>query len=473
MPTSTDYSLDTLLRHLDQARSDETGFGARAVDLILDWGSRHGASDIHFQPTREGLEVKFRLDGFLHPGGCVPTSVAPTLIARLKVLAELLTYQTETPQEGRIRRDRSEEFPPGHNRKHSNGRPRRHVADACPAADVPSMSPMVRMRLSTFPTLYGERAVVRLFTVSGRLERLDELGFPEDVHGGLRRLLDETSGAIITTGPAGSGKTTTAYACLRELVARSGGGRSLVSLEDPIEMAVDGVAQSQIEEKFGFNLATGLRFLMRQDPEVILVGEIRDRATAEAAMEASLAGHLLLSTFHAGSAAEALGRLADMGIEPYVLRSGLLAITSQRLTRRLCRCATWSEAVEDRRGLPIERARVVAGCPECLGSGYRGRMPLVEMAAIRQTELGQAILRRADTEVLARAAAADGMTRLFDQAVAVVEQGHTSAAEVRRVLGLHGDCTDGKVSKASLFTPSEKSRQPDACPFSASDDNPS
>jgi type II secretory ATPase GspE/PulE/Tfp pilus assembly ATPase PilB-like protein len=329
--------------------------------------------------------------------------VSPNLLARLKVKAELLTYRTDVPQEGRIR----------------------------DADDV-------EMRVSTFPTLYGERAVVRFFAGSGRYQRLEDLGLPGDVLGPLRRLLEETSGAILATGPAGSGKTTTVYACLRELAARSAGQRSLVTLEDPIEVAVPGVAQSQVNPAAKLDLATGLRFLMRQDPEVIMVGEIRDRETAEAALQASLTGHLMLSTFHAGSAAEAIGRLSDMGIEPYLLRSGVLAILSQRLLRRLCSCARTSSSIEDRLGLPVETVRLPVGCEECGMTGYRGRFLLVEMLTPERTELGRAILSRSDAATLERLAVEAGMVSRWQRAYDAVRAGLTSPAEVRRVLGFAG-----------------------------------
>ena len=294
---------------------------------------QRGASDIHWQPGGDGFDVRFRLDGVLQTVATLPKHIGPNVVGRLKVLADLLTYRTDCPQEGRLRT----------------------AADAAEQSQGQD-NDAVEMRVSTFPTLYGERAVVRLFGAARSLQRLDDLGLTPDVLAPLRQLLAETSGAILVSGPAGSGKTTTVYACLRELAAVHGGARSLMSIEDPIEVAVSGVAQSQVHAPAGFDLATGLRFLMRQDPEVILVGEIRDRATAEAALQASLTGHLLLSTFHAGSAAETVGRLLDMGIEPYVLRSGLLAILNQRLLRRLCSCA---EAIDD----------------PCCAAGPRGRRP--------------------------------------------------------------------------------------------------
>jgi len=380
-------------------------YASRVVDRLLAAGRAAGASDLHLQATAEGLEAKLRIDGALQGLALVPKALAANVIARLKVQAELLTYRTDTPQEGRIR-----------------------LGDG-----------NVEMRLSTFPTLHGESAVVRLFGRAGQFERLTDLGLPGDVLSGIEELLGETAGAILVSGPAGSGKTTTAYACLRGLALRAAGARSLVSLEDPIEIAVPGVAQSQVNPAAGLDLATGLRFLMRQDPEVIMVGEIRDRATAEAAMQASLTGHLLLSTFHAGSAVETLGRLLDMGIEPYVVRSGLLAILCQRLLRRLCSCAEEITDPPDYLGLPLERAHRPVGCAACGKTGYRGRILLAEMLVLKPAvavELGRAVLARADTSVLEPLAVQAGMVTRWRRAISAVECGETSPAEVRRVLGL-------------------------------------
>ena len=311
-------------------------YATQIVDAILAEGRAAGASDLHLQPTPQGLELKYRLNGVLLPVAVFSAKLGPNIIARLKVKAELLTYHTDRPQEGRIR---------------------------TPEADV-------EMRVSIFPTLHGERAVVRFFGGSGSYQRLDDLGLPADVLLALRNLLVETSGAIVISGPAGSGKTTTAYACLREIAQQTSGARSLVSIEDPIEVAVDGVAQSQVNPQTGLDLASGLRFLMRQDPEVIFVGEIRDRPTADAAMQASLTGHLLLTTFHAGSATETVSRLLDMGIEPYILRSGLLAVLNQRLLRQLCECAAGFE----RSGRPIRSQRAKSPAAGRLREMSRNRL---------------------------------------------------------------------------------------------------
>ena len=299
------------------------------------------------------------MDGVLLPVATFPASLAGNVVARLKVLAGLLTYHTDRPQEGRIR---------------------------LPQDDV-------EMRVCTYPTLHGERAVVRLFGGSKTLptsrrsrparRRAADAAIPVDgrprrdprLRPGRQRQDDHDLRLSAGNRP------------------RSEGVRSLMTIEDPVEVSVGGVAQSQVHPTVGLDLAAGLRFLMRQDPEVIMVGEIRDRPTAEAALQASLTGHLLLSTFHAGSAAETVGRLLDMGIEPYVLRSGILAILHQRLLRRLCTCAEPSDKPEARLGLEVERAKVPRGCDKCGGTGYRGRFLLVEMLMLSAHRFGP---RRAD-----------------------------------------------------------------------------
>jgi type II secretory ATPase GspE/PulE/Tfp pilus assembly ATPase PilB-like protein len=378
------------------------------VERLLNSACRMGVSDIHLQPLSSGLEVRWRIDGVLDELGVFPIGAEANVIARLKILAGLLTYRVDVPQEGRIS-----------------------------GSDQP-----VEMRISTFPTLFGERAVVRLFAGEGQFRRLDDLGLPSEIATRLPQLLMETSGAILVCGPAGSGKTTTAYSCLREVVAQSGGGRSIVTLEDPIETAIPGAAQSQINPGAGFDFAVGLRSLMRQDPEVILVGEIRDPTTAATAFQAALTGQLVLSTFHAGSATGAIGRLADMGIEPYILRSGVLAIVCQRLVRRLCACKRPIDDAAALLGLPASRAWTAAGCSACNGTGYRGRTVLAELfTAVDKTELARAILSKSDAADLERLAVAGGMVTRWERAIVAIETGTTSPAEIRRVLGL-GHATD-------------------------------
>jgi type II secretory ATPase GspE/PulE/Tfp pilus assembly ATPase PilB-like protein len=426
-------------RQLPAVGVSDPQYVPQLVAAILAAARQGQATDVHLVPAAGTLEMHWRVDGVLQPVAAFPGELAPRIVSRLKVLARLLTYQTDIPQEGRL------------------------FGEAGELTE--------ETRLSTFPTLFGEKAVIRLFVGAGQYRRLDELGLPPEILGTLRGLLDETSGVILLTGPAGSGKTTTIYAALRELADKTRGGRSLVSLEDPIEVVVPGVAQSQVQPACGFDMAAGLRSLLRQDPEVIMVGEIRDRETAETVFQAALTGHLVLTTFHAGSAAQAINRLSEMGIEPYLLRSAVRAILCQRLARGLCSCAQVSNAESDFCGIApedLQRAAadrapgvnadtsgsnplaedspdrqprstggvcVAAGCSECQGTGYRGRFLLTEMLSPDRSEVGRAILSRSDAAELEQRAIAAGMTSQFHRACRAIIEGRTSPAEVRRVLG--------------------------------------
>lgn len=380
---------------------DHANYAIRFVELLLDAACAAHVSDIHVQPTASGLEIRWRLDGVLQRVGAFPRGQTTDVVTRLKVLAELLTYRTDVPQEGRLRE------------RHGD----------------------VEIRVSTFPTLHGERAVIRLFASQGRFLHLDDLRLPDDLIAELRRALAETSGAIVISGPAGSGKTTTAYACLREIVRRSEGGMSIVSLEDPIEVAVEGVSQSQLNPNAGFDHAVGLRSLMRQDPEVILVGEIRDRETAGAALQAALTGHLVITTFHSGSAAGAVGRLLDMEIEPFQLRNGVSAVMCQRLVRRLCECSQPITDESEKLQLPVTHARRAFGCPKCLNSGYAGRTLLAELLPVQNPDVARAIAVGSDIRQLDSAALSAGVTDIAQRSIDAVEAGITSPTEIRRVLG--------------------------------------
>ncbi|MGO9596546.1 MAG: GspE/PulE family protein [Isosphaeraceae bacterium] len=377
-------------------------YAVDVIDALLGEARALNASDVHLLPTPEGMESWWRIDGVLQRSGVIPATVAPNVIARLKVLAELTPYRTDIPQEGRI--------------KHPSN--------------------LTEMRVSTIPTVLGEKAVVRLFNGVERYIRLSDLGFPDDVQETLRVLLAETSGAILVTGPAGSGKSTTIYTLLREILSMTGGGRSVTTLEDPVEVIIPGAAQSQVNQIVGFDLASGLRSLLRQDPQVIAVGEIRDRETAEIAFQASLTGHLVISTIHAASSAGVLSRLLDMGIEPGALRSGLRAIVSQRLVRRLC--TSCCKATEDPKlllGLPVERANVAVGCSKCQGTGYRGRMVLAELLTPENNMVASAIVARASLEEIEKAAVEAGMVTRWDRALEVVQSGLTDPSEIRRAYG--------------------------------------
>ena len=398
----THRALAEQLSGLDPA---DQQYASQFIDLMIAWARERGASDIHLQPTADGLEARFRVDGVLNTLGTFAAGDSTNIVTRLKVMAELLTYRSDVPQEGRLR-----------------------VSDET-----------VEVRVSTFPTIFGEKAVVRLFQSSARFNYLADLDLPADVLVRLRQLLAETSGAILITGPAGSGKTTTLYACLREMVRTSGSARSIAALEDPVEVVVEGVSQSQVNPAAGFDLAQGMRSIMRQDPQVIMIGEMRDRPTAEAALQASLTGQLVLTSFHAGNAAGAISRLTDMGIEPYAIRSGVLAVISQRLVRRLCECKRLAQGPEELLALPVRQAQTPVGCELCLGSGYRGRAVLAEMMLLDEPPIAREILARSGAAGLEQAAVAGGMIGLWERALAAVEGGVTSPAEVRRVMGFGSD----------------------------------
>lgn len=393
-----------LRRLIASKTAADPDFAVAIVDALLQASAEAGASDLHLLPTPAGLDLRWRIDGVLQPLGTVPPELAGNVVTRMKVLARLLTYQTAVPQEGRI---------------------------AAPQSGVD-------VRISTFPTLFGEKVVARnLPQGPQRLARLDDLALAAEVNALLGETLSQTSGAIVIGGPAGSGKTTTAYACLREIMHRTDGARSVASLEDPVESVVSGVAQSQVAEAVGFDLLTGLRSLVRQDPEVIFIGEIRDPAAASVAMQASLTGQLVLTTFHAPDAAGAACRLADMGIPAYVIRSGVRTIVSQRLLRRLCACAATVPASDAARVLAVDctEVREPRGCERCRGTGYLGRIAVAEAMQMSELAVARAVLDRVDAKALREVAISCGMRPLEAQAAALVETGVTSPAEALRVFG--------------------------------------
>lgn len=373
--------------------------------LILTQARRYRASDVHLNPCETELQMQWRIDGVLCSVMGFDRELASRITARLKVISGLLTYRTDVPQEGRVARE------------HSSS----------------------EVRVTTFPSLYGEKVAIRLFAEQDQLQMLDQLGLPGMVEVGLRTHLEATSGVILLTGPSGSGKTTTAYACLRDVRDRSSGTRCLMTLEDPIESAIAGVIQSQVKPAAGFSLTTGLRSLMRQDPDVILVGEIRDPETAEAAFQAALTGHLVVTTFHAGSAVEALTRLMEMQLEPYLIRSALRAVFCQRLLRRSCVSCSSKSSESTKSRNPADKnsahATLNALCPACSGTGYAGRLVLAELLEPEHPELVQGLLSRADARRMSALAEATGMVTLAQVAANAVAEGQTTQEEVLRVLG--------------------------------------
>jgi type II secretory ATPase GspE/PulE/Tfp pilus assembly ATPase PilB-like protein len=395
IPTVASSPVAEELRQIPQA---DPLYASRFVDTLLAAATASGASDLHLQPEPGGIEVAWRLDGVLQKLGRFSRGQIADVVTRMKVLADLLTYRTDIPQEGRLRGQWSS----------------------------------IEMRVSTFPTLHGERAVVRLFSAAYHLLYPEDLNLAmEDCAAWLRRLRDDF-GVLVVSGPAGSGKTTTAYASVRQLLRDAGGTRSVLSIEDPIEVPIPGVAQAEVNPAAGFDLALALRSALRQDPEVLLVGEIRDPSIAAGVFNAALTGHLVITTFHAGSAAQALARLAEMAIEPYLLQSALRGILNQRLVRRLCHCAEDLLDPAQHLGLPITRAKGPVGCRDCQQTGFRGRALLSEFLPCEIPSLRAAVGNKPPCEYLEQIAREAGMIPLSVRGIQLVESGITSPAELRR-----------------------------------------
>lgn len=363
------------------------------VDDLLASAIRAGASDVHFEPTGEALAVRFRLDGVLQTVETLPAALSENLVARLKVLAGLLTYRNDVPQEGRL--------------------------DA-PAAVADSVADL---RLAVFPTVRGQRAVVRVLYQQTGLERLEALGLPASAEGRLRQFAAGRGGLLLVTGPAGTGKSTTLAALLGH-IARHTPGRSIVSVEDPVERRIDGVTQIQIAPHGELTFPVALRSLLRQDPEVLMIGEIRDAETARIVVEAGLTGHLMMSTLHSATPAAALLRLLEMGIEPYQVTSAVTAVLSQRLVRTLCPAC--KQPAGGGGSVPV-------GCEACMQTGFRGRALLAELVEL-DGRLRQGLLDRADAEALETMIDRRGQMTLAQHGKQLLAEGVTCPAELAAVL---------------------------------------
>jgi general secretion pathway protein E len=355
--------------------------------MILFEALRRRASDVHIHPMENSLVIRFRIDGMLVDAFSPPLSLAPAISSRLKVMTELDIANRHSPQDG-------------------------HTS-------VRVGSRKVDIRFSCIPTVYGERLVLRLLDQTATQLSLDEIGMTRNMQAMLLDLVERPTGIVLVTGPTGSGKTTTLYAALQRVDRAS---RNVMTIEDPVEYHLDGISQMQVNVKRGVSFATGLRALLRQDPDVILVGEIRDKETAQLAIQASLTGHLVLATLHTNDAPSSIPRLIDIGLEPYLVTSSLLAALAQRLLRRVC--VTCQGAGTSPPG---------GRCEPCFGTGYKGRLAVYEIMTMND-ELRRLTGSRADAVALYDCAKASGFRSMREDALEKVKLGLTDEAEVFRVL---------------------------------------
>jgi general secretion pathway protein E len=377
----------------------------QVVNAMLAEALKAHASDVHVESIPSGLRVRFRLDGVLRDAQTLSRGFQSAVLSRIKVLAGLDIAERRLPQDGRARV---------------------RVADRD-----------VDVRVSTLPALHGESIVLRLLDQGGTTRTLPELGIASDTRERLNALLSRSSGLVLVTGPTGSGKTTTLYAAL---AARSAPGVKVVTVEDPVEYRLDGITQLPVNVKAGFGFANALRAILRHDPDVILVGEMRDTETAEIAIQAALTGHLVLSTLHTTDAISAVARLTDMGIASYLVSATLQGVLAQRLVRTLCEnCATWGvptsteRALLDTAAVSITKVRHAVGCDACANTGYRGRAAIAELVILGD-ELRARIVAHAPLEELRSAARVPGMRSLREDGWRLVASGATTVDEVIRVV---------------------------------------
>ena len=379
----------------------------KLVNHIFSQAVKSQASDIHIEPYQQHLQVRFRLDGVLHNVLSPPRRLHAAIVSRIKVMARLDIAEKRLPQDGRT--------------------------------EVKIGERLVDVRVSSLPTAFGERVVLRLLEKSGKLLSMEEIGLTAAALAEMKRLLHLSHGIILVTGPTGSGKTTSLYAALSSINSPD---KNILTIEDPIEYQLDGIGQMQVNPKINLTFASGLRSMVRQDPDVILVGEIRDRETADIAIHAALTGHLVFSTLHTNDSASAVTRLTDMGIEPFLVSTAVQAIIAQRLVRLLCtHCkeayepeeAQWAELRSSREVTgPIFRAD---GCEKCLETGYRGRTGIYEFLPLSEAIKGL-VLKTSDANQINKVARAEGMASLREDGINKVMEGRTTISEVLRVTQL-------------------------------------
>jgi type IV pilus assembly protein PilB len=393
----------------DDGLSDEPL--VRLVNSMLFQAAEEGASDIHFEPQEDALLVRFRVDGILREAHRIPKQTAAGVVTRFKVLAKLDIAERRKPQDGRI------------------------------SVNAAAAGRRLDVRVVTLPTVYGESVVLRLLDQSSRPPTMGELGFMDGMQAELRRIVDRPTGALLVTGPTGSGKTTTLFAVLNEL---SRPEINVITVEDPVEYRLPGVNQVQVNARGGVTFATALRAILRSDPDVVMVGEIRDGETAKIAIEAALTGHFVLSTLHTNDAPSALTRLNEMGVEPFLTGASVTGVLAQRLARKLCShcCEPYTPTTDELIAARVSRERAEAsggmtlyrkrGCPRCNESGYRGRTGIYQLLSMTE-DLAALAGAKATRGEIERAALASGMVTLWDDGLAKIAAGQTSLEELARV----------------------------------------
>ena len=376
------------------------------VHKVISEAVDRGASDIHFEPGEHSMMVRYRIDGVMLEAAVIPGNIVPTIISRIKILSDLDIAERRIPQDGRV--------------------------------SMELEGKKIDIRVVTLPASNGENVVMRILDQSNVMIQLDQLGMLPQARERFTKAFTQAHGAVLVTGPTGSGKSTSLYAALTELNTPE---KNIITIEDPVEYQLTGITQVQVNTKAGLHFATGLRSMMRADPDIIMVGEIRDRETAQIAVESALTGHLVLSTLHTNDAPGAITRLIEMGIEPFLVASALDCVVAQRLARTLCgnckqRTILSREVLEDHgfRSVADVEAYEPVGCTRCNSCGYKGRMGLYEVMTISETIRSMAI-QRASADEIGKVAVEEGMKRLRDDGLDKVRLGVTSIAEVARVTG--------------------------------------
>ena len=383
---------------------DEESPIVRLVNQIIANGVAQRASDIHFDPQETEFRVRYRVDGRLRTERSLPKHMQNMLSARVKIMGGLNITENRVPQDGRIKT--TVNFKP------------------------------IDIRLSTLPTIYGEKIVMRILDLSNAATDVDKLGLHPKNEELFRKMIARPNGIMLITGPTGSGKSTTLYAALSHLNKE---GVNVITVEDPVEYQLEGINQIQVKEEVGLTFAAGLRSILRQDPDIVMIGEIRDLETAEIATRASLTGHLVLSTLHTNSAVESISRLNDMGIEPFLISSSLVGVVAQRLVRRVCRdCGKTTPATDREKeifaevGMTVETINRGRGCPACSHTGYRGRIAIHEILPIDRT-IKDFILQRASVSTIRSYMKEAGYHTLVEDGLQKVLDGYTTTEEVLHV----------------------------------------